>query len=44
MNNDYETAIPQIHAAVTSGTIKESEINETRFPHSRSQTQVRAVN
>ena len=31
MNNDYETAIPQIHAAVTSGTIKESEINEHVF-------------
>lgn len=31
MNNDYETAIPQIHAAVTNGTIKESEINEHVF-------------
>ncbi|MCZ0950905.1 hypothetical protein N7T98_26355, partial [Pseudomonas syringae pv. tomato] len=30
-NNDYETAIPQIHAAVTNGTIKESEINEHVF-------------
>ncbi|MBM6414664.1 glycoside hydrolase family 3 N-terminal domain-containing protein [Lacticaseibacillus paracasei] len=31
MNNDYDTAIPQIHAAVTNGTIKESEINEHVF-------------
>ena len=31
MHHDYETAIPQIHAAVTSGTIKESEINEHVF-------------
>ena len=31
MNNDYETAIPQIHAAVSNGTIKESEINEHVF-------------
>lgn len=31
MNNDYETAIPQIHVAVTNGTIKESEINEHVF-------------
>ena len=44
MNNDYETAIPQIHAAVTSGTLRNQKSMNTFCPHSKSQTQVRAVN
>lgn len=31
MNNDYKTAIPQIHAAVTSGQLSEAEINQHVF-------------